>query len=209
MKCIKYILSIAILSIVMLGLNAQEIKVSFADQVAKKAKVYNEKGELLAKTSQEGMFNRISGVNHVRVAYKGVEKAFTLDKSTHSLVLLPSEKQLAKLIKKAPSVLNCEMYVAAYPQGKNITQVKSTLEEEVYELAFSEAVNNYDFSQLNAYLDAYPEGRYAAKATKTIEVVSWQMARFQNSQDSYSDFIARYPDSKAIPMAKEKLASIK
>lgn len=206
MKASKYIFTF-ILLILVVNVNAQNVKgiVLLADEPIKGA-VISENNTELAKTNTNGEFEINESVSKVIVTYKNLEKAYTFESlGLSTVVLVPAEKQFLKMMEKNPSIDKCSIFIENYPQSESLQKVVMQKEELTFIAAYEKAVTTYDVTELDVYLATYPEGTYSAKATQTMEVISWQHARLQDTPQSYNEFLAKYPESKA---AKEAVARI-
>lgn len=207
MKAIKYIFSIALLTAVV-SLNAQSFKgvVLLADKPVKGAVITDSNSNIIAKTNSNGEFTLEQSISKAVVSYKNTSKEHSFETLAFStIVLVPSEKQLLKMIAKEPSINKCSLFLEAYPQSASISEVTAQKEELTFIAAYDNAVTTYNVDGLDAYLLSYPNGTYANKATQTMEVISWQYARLQDTPQSYNDFLAKYPDSKTATEAVARI----
>ncbi len=209
MKNITYIAIAAFLGVFM-GMNAQTIKgvVKLADEPVKGAELVADQ-QVVAKTNAAGEFSLDREIQSVQVNYKKMSKDFTFAALGYAeIVLLPTEEKLLKMIEKNPSLEKCTLFLANYPGSEALSKVKSKQEELTFISAYEKAVTEYEVAGLDAYVAAYPDGAYAHKAIQTMEVISWQYARLQDTPESYNDFLARYPDSKAAKEASDRMANL-
>ncbi|MFB6320722.1 hypothetical protein [Saccharicrinis sp. FJH54] len=185
--------------------------VYFVDEPVKNAKVENTVNGELVKTDVNGYFEITAAPDALlSIKYKGVSQHTQLDGVDvyKDIVLIPSEKKFKKLIDNSPSVKKCELYLANYPEGKNAVLVKDVLEKEVFISAYDNAVGNFNLEGLNAYLSSYPNGRFAAKASKTIDIVSWQKAKSQDTMEAYNTYLEQFPNGEAVSLAKSRMAML-
>lgn len=210
MKTIKYIFAVVLLGVVM-GLNAQSVKgvVMLADEPVKGATI-SATNEILTKTNAQGEFELNQTITDALVSYKKLTQPVSFEALGYAkIVLVPEEKQLLKMMDKKPSLEKCEIFLANYPQSTRLLDVKNQQEELTFIGAYDKAVTTYDVDGLANYIANYPNGAYAAKATQTMEVISWQYARLQDTPQSYNEFLAKYPESKAAEEAAQRLANVK
>lgn len=207
MKATKYIFSFILLAL-MISVNAQSVKgvVLLADETVKGAVLSDHNNNELAKTNSKGEFTLNASISEAVITYKNLKQEQTFETlGFTNVVLIPTEKQFLKMMAKNPSVEKCTLFMENYPQSASLEHVVKQKEELTFIAAYDKAVTTYDVNGLDAYLDAYPNGVYSDKATQTMEVISWQYARLQDTPQSYNDFLAKYPESKA---AKEAVARI-
>jgi len=184
--------------------------VYFVDEPVKNAKVINANGDQV-KTDVNGYFEiNATPDAALNVIYKGVKETAQLDGVDlyTDIVLVPSEKKFKKLIDNSPSVKRCELYLANYPSGRNVEEVKATLEEEIFIAAYDNAVNDFNLDGLKSYLTSYPEGQFAAKAEKTVDIVSWQKAKSQDTMEAYNAYLEQFPNGEAVSLAKSRMAML-
>lgn len=209
MKTIKYIVIVAFLGVVM-GINAQSVKgvVMLADEPIKGAELISN-NEVVAKTNSAGEFVINHEVSSVMVNYKKLSNAYTFKQHGFAqIVLVPSEEKMLKMMDKNPSLEKCNIFLKNYPESAQVAQVKQQQEELTFINAYDKAVTEYDVEGLDAYIVAYPNGKFVAKAVQTMEVISWQYARLQDTPESYNEFLARYPESKAAKEASDRMANL-
>lgn len=209
MKTIKYIVAIAFLGVFM-GLNAQNIKgvVTLTDEPVKGADIVVD-NEVIATTNSAGEFVINEKVSEVSVNYKKHSTQYSFETLGYAnIVLVPSEEKMLKMMDKNPSLEKCNIFLKNFPESAAIAKVNQQKEELTFIKAYDKAVTEYEVAGLDAYLKAYPNGAFAGKAIQTMEVISWQYARLQDTPESYNEFLARYPESKAAKEASDRMANL-
>lgn len=192
---------------------AQKISgvVYFVDEPVKNAKVINDDNGEKVKTDVNGYFEiNAKSDALLNVSYKGTEATAKLNGVDFytDIVLLPGEKKFIKLIEKDPSIKKCELYLAAYPEGAKKNFVTVALEKQIFISAYDEAVADFKLDKLQMYLEKYPEGKYASKAERTIDIVSWQKAKSQDTIEAYNAYLEEFPNGEAVSLAKQKMAML-
>lgn len=209
MNNIKYILAVAFLGVFM-GVSAQNVKgvVTVTDEPVKGAEIVSN-NEVVATTNAEGEFVIHQKVSEVSVNYKKLSTNYSFESLGYAnIVLVPSEDKMLKMMDKKPSLEKCNIFLANYPESAAIAEVNQQKEELTFIKAYDKAVTDYEVDGLDAYVAAYPNGEFASKAIQTMEVISWQFARLQDTPESYNEFLARYPESKAAQEATNRMANL-
>lgn len=123
-------------------------------------------------------------------------------------VQVPKASKLYKEILKNNEVSLCDMYLATYPDGKKVGEVKDIKETQIFINAFRIAAEDYSDTALRNYLNNYPSGKFVTKANDAIEVSAWQKAHHENTVQSYKQYLNEYPKGKAAEMAKNKIQEV-
>lgn len=217
MKTVKYFLMASLVLSMTLALKAQDIKitgkVTSIDGAVSKAKVELVNSNITVLTSDDGSFIIAVPTEDCQLtaSYKGDEttiKVLNVNES-QSIYITPSEKKLYKAITLNEELRLCDLYLKAYPDGKNIASVNAIKEKLFFIEAYNIAAAQFSDTALRNYLKLYPEGNYVDKANDAIEIAAWQKARYDNTVNSYKDYLNQYPNGKAAQMAKEKIATLK
>lgn len=185
--------------------------VYFVDEPVKNAKVINEETGQKVVTDENGYFALDAELDaHLSVKYKSSNKETILNgmDSYVDIVLIPSEKSFYKLIKAQPSLKKCELFIANNSNSKYVAEVAKLLEEQTYISAYDMAVESYSLKGLENYLSKYPQGEFVAKASKTIDIISWQKAKSQNTMEAYNAYLLKFPNGEAVSLAKNKVAML-
>ncbi len=210
MKNLKYILTVFVVMIAFSAFAKQyQGTVLLADEPIKGAKILDKAENVLATTDKEGNFSFESDAKEGMVQYKdlSIDLAFKA-KNLNKVTLVPAEADLLEMIQENPTLEKCEIFLANYEASAQLKKVMKKKEEAIFSSAYLTAVKQYDVTKLESYLQLYDTAKFQTKAEKTIEVVAWQMARLNNSVDSYQDYLAKYPDSEAAKEAAERLAEV-
>ena len=211
MRKLTLILGISILYVATTLAQKVSGVVYFVDEPVKNAKVVNTDNGQKVVTDENGYFAIDAELDaNLSVKFKRTSLLATLNglDAYVDLVLIPSEKSFYKLIKTHPSAKKCELFVANNPNSKYVSEVSSILEEQVFISAYDNAVANYSLNGLENYLASYPDGKYAAKANKTIDIVSWQKAKSQDTMEAYNGYLEKFPNGEAVSLAKNKVAML-
>ncbi len=210
MKSLKYILSgLALLVTIAASARQFEGIVYLADEPVKGAKVLDEAQNVLATSDKEGKISFDTNEKNGVVIYKDVTMDVVFKaKEVSAITLIPAEEALLEMIQENPSVKKCEIFLANYDKSKALKKVMNKKEEMIFSEAYLAAVKEYDVTKLESYLNMYDSAKYEVKAEKTIEIISWQMARLNNTIDSYQDYLAKFPDSEAAKEAAQRLAEV-
>lgn len=183
--------------------------VYYADEPVKNAKVILESDNNIIKTDVNGYFSFNTEKNNINttVIYKGAKQkvSYTETERFRNITFIPSERHLFKLIKKAATIDKCDMFLANYSNSAHTKEVKDKLEELMFIQAYDAAVRDYNTLLLEEYLSDHPKGKFAEKARKNIEIISWQKARIDNTKESYQEYLNKFPQGAASELAKEKL----
>jgi hypothetical protein len=166
---------------------------------------------VVVKTDVNGYFTLDAQSDaELLVSYKGLKVETQLNGVDNyaDIVLIPNEKKLKRLIENEPSIDKCLAYLEHYPAGKYLTEVNIILEEQRFISAFDAAVGTYNLAQLKSYIQLYPQGQYAEKASKTIDIVSWQKAKSQNTMEAYNTYLENFPNGEAASLAKSRMAML-
>lgn len=184
----------------------------YADEPVKNAKIVFEPDGDMLKSDVNGYFSFETDKLKVTstAIYKGLKQSviFTETERFHNIIFIPSERKLYKLIRKSATVEKCDMFLANYPQSLHVTEVKKKLEELMFIQAYDAAVRDYNTLLLEEYLSDHPEGKYAEKARKNIEIISWQKARIENTIESYQEYLTKFPNGTAAEFAKDKITEL-
>lgn len=212
MKRLQVILVLVML--VSISVLAQKVSgvVYLVDEPVKNAKVVAVDADNKVRTDENGYFS-LNGdaATQVLVAYKGIKQAYVYNGTDiyADIVLVPSEKQLRKMIKQDASVAKCEMYLDQYSDSKYSDMVADVLEKQIFIEGYDAAVSNYNLAMLKDYLNKYPEGVYAEKALQTIDIVSWQHAKSVDTREAYNAYLSKFPKGEAVDLAKTRMAMLK
>lgn len=185
--------------------------VYMVDEPVEGAKVILGENAKVIKTDHNGYFSTdVKGISEMKVSYQKVKSKLYVNELTGfiEVVLLPSEKKLARMIVSSASLAKCEAYLKTYPDGKKAEIIKETLEELRFIEAYDAAVGENNLKLMEKYLTDFPEGLYVEKAENTVDVVSWQHAKSIGTQEAYNNYLTRFPNGEAVKLAKEKVAMI-
>jgi hypothetical protein len=163
------------------------------------------------KTDANGYFSLEVPVNtSIEVKYKGLNTTILnegLDAYT-DVILVPSEKQFSRMIERSPSINACQLFLSAYPQSARSVDVSQKLEELIYIKAYDEAVAQYNLSGLRNYIEKYPDGQFAHNAAKTVDIVTWQRAKSEDTLEAYNAYLLEFPNGEAVGLARQKVAML-
>ncbi len=59
------------------------------------------------------------------------------------------------------------------------------------------------------FLEKYPNGKFAAEASASIENIKWQEAEKASTTEAYEEFLKTYPESANAAIASERIAALK
>lgn len=185
--------------------------VYYVDKPVKNAKIVNSSTGEKVKTDMNGYFE-IKGTHDaaITVKYKGIDTDTQyngVDVYT-DVVLIPSETKFYKLIEKSPSIEKCQLYLSNYSEGEHLDLVKATLEKQLFIAAYDHAVADFTLGGLKRYLKKYPKGKFAFKAAKTIDIVSWQKAKSEDTMEAYNNYLKDFPEGEAVSLAKQRMAML-
>lgn len=185
--------------------------VYLVDEPVKGAVINAEQTGMSVKSDDNGYFSLEVPVNtSINVKYKGLNKS-VLNKGLDAyvdVVLVPSEKRFSRMIELTPSIESCRLFLTSYPESSKNKFVADKLEELIYIKAYDEAVAQYNLTGLRNYLEKYPEGQFAQNAAKTVDIVSWQMAKTEDTLEAYNAYLQEFPDGEAVQLARQKVAML-
>ena len=187
--------------------------VYYADEPVRNAKIVYKSSNRVLKSDVNGYFSFESEKStlNTTVIYKGLKQdvSFNETERFRNIIFIPSERNLYKLIQKSPTVEKCDMFLANYTRSTHVSEVKAKLEELMFIQAYDAAVRDYNTLLLEEYLSEHPNGEYADKAHRNIEIISWQKARIDHTKEAYQSYLNKFPNGTAAKMAKEKLKEFK
>lgn len=148
---------------------------------------------------------------HLEFKLKKMKTTILVTENENNLkvTLIPTDKKLYKTLSENEEMRLCDLYLNNYPNGEFINEVKALKEKLFFIEAYNIAASQFSDTALQNYLRMYPDGNYKQKAQDAIEIAAWQKAKFNNTADSYQEYLNQYPNGKASGIAKEKLAELK
>ncbi len=106
-------------------------------------------------------------------------------------------------------------YLSRYPQGRFIEPAKTLFAKldaqaaaKREEDAWNSARKGATPDSFDAYLKAYPLGRFAGSARESIENIVWDKAQKGHSEASFEEYLKTYPDGRFAAKAKENTEQI-
>lgn len=105
-------------------------------------------------------------------------------------------------MKKILFILFISLSFNLYPQEKNSLAIEKNDFIEAYTFATTE----FNDSLLINYVNTYPEGEYLDKANDLIDICFWQNVRHENKEESYIEYIEKFPNGKAVKLAQKILS---
>ena len=118
------------------------------------------------------------------------------------------DKKSYKLVLKENSVQYCETFLEAYPKSKYKKKVNLLYDKLFYIAAYDTATKTFELNGLREYLKKFPNGIYKSKAEETIDIMSWQKAKAKNTREAIQEYIDKFPQGRAVPLAKKLLESL-
>lgn len=119
------------------------------------------------------------------------------------------DKKSYKLVVKEKSVVYCETFLEAFPKSKYRKRVNELYDEVYYIDAYDVATKAFELGMLELYLEKFSDGMYRSKAEEALDIISWQKAKTTNTLPAYEAYIKRFPEGRALPLAKKAIASLK
>lgn len=119
------------------------------------------------------------------------------------------DKKSYKLVVKENNVEYCETFLRAFPESKYRKKVNVLYDKVYYIDAYDLATKDFDLSMLEDYLTKFPEGIYRIKAEEALDIISWQKAKSKNTIPAYEAYLEKFPNGKAVPLAKKALEGLK
>lgn len=74
--------------------------------------------------------------------------------------------------------------------------------------AWSKAQKANTAESYKAFLDKYPNGKFATEAASALETIEWADAEKANTLEAYKSFLDKRPDSKFADTAQQKIAAL-
>ena len=90
-----------------------------------------------------------------------------------------------------------EAFLQEYPNYAQADEVRATIEELRYELAWE----SRNAAQLRDYLTRYPEGQHVQKVRKKEDELAWQQADHEKTGEGYKSYLDLHPEGAWIPEA--------
>ena len=91
-----------------------------------------------------------------------------------------------------------------YRRFKNFDEYKKSLDGKFDEIVEKETWHSATtIDKIQAYLDRYPNGRYADEARKKLEDLFWKETKEKDTIDSYQAYLDVYPDGRYASKAKK------
>lgn len=118
------------------------------------------------------------------------------------------DKKSYKLVLKDNSIEHCESFLEAYPKSKYKKKVNLLYDKLSYIAAYDKATKTFELNELTAYLEKFPNGIYKSKAEETIDIMSWQKAKAKNTSEAIQEYIDKFPQGRAVPLAKKLLEGL-
>lgn len=119
------------------------------------------------------------------------------------------DKKSYKLVVKENNVKYCETFLRAFPESKYRKKVTNLYDKVYYIEAYDLATKNFDLSMLEDYLKKFSEGMYRVKAEEALDIISWQKAKSKNTIPAYQEYIDKFPNGRALTLAKKALGALK
>jgi len=119
------------------------------------------------------------------------------------------DKKSYKLIVKENNVSSCETFLRAFPESKYQKKVNTLYDKVYYIEAYDLATKDFDLTMLEAYLTKFPKGLYRVKAEEALDIISWQKAKSTDSIPAYEDYLEKFPQGRAVPLAKKAIQALK
>jgi len=173
-------------------------------------------------TSIKSEFNNAKTENTISSYEKFIKNYPDSNFTNKAQVLL--ENAIFEQTKSKDTVEAYDKYINKYPSGKFIKIIKELREESLYKALVKRDIYGY-FDKyesiypsgsyisnakhlINEYISSYPSGKYISKVKKLKEDLTYKIAKFQYTIESYDSYLNNYPDGKyftEVKMLKEEL----
>lgn len=118
------------------------------------------------------------------------------------------ESKAVEYLEKSKNTADCDLFLKTFPKSSYTDEVLGLKEQFLFIHSYDEATRTFETQLLEDYLQQYPKGKYANQVKDAIDIISWQKAHNKNTVEALNEYVAKFPNGKAIKLAQKMLAKL-